>query len=409
MAKNDTGKNDTGKNDTGSIACVLITHLPVKAELKRYPELRGKPVVITQSHGSKELVLDNSPQARGVGPGMPLQEAMSLCKEAVLLQADGPYYNDAFDSLTSSLEMRSPLVERAGMGCAYVGLEGLELMYGDEARVITSLIQAAPQEFNPRVGVATGKFPAYVAAVVTEGGRATRAPRDAAGFLRDRSINLLPLSWEKKSRLQRFGIYTLGQLADLPMGAVQAQLGVEGGKAWELAGGRDNSPLVAHHSEPTVEESLSFPSPYSTWRPILTALGILLGRAFSRPEVNGRYVRTATLESHVFRRPPWVRRFTFKEALGGKEKALSSLKSRMTAKELPGPLEDLKLTLAGFTGESGIQAGLFSDIRKQEQLREMMRQLEVHLGGKPPIYRMKEIEPWSRIPERRQALVPFDP
>ena len=331
-------KNDTGKNDTGNIACVLITHLPVKAELKRYPELRGRPVVITQSHGSKELVLDNSPQARGVGPGMPLQEAMSLCKEAVLLQADGPYYNDAFDSLTSSLEMRSPLVERAGMGCAYVGLEGLELMYGDEARVITSLIQAAPQEFNPRVGVATGKFPAYVAAVVTEGGRATRVPRDAAGFLRDRSINLLPLSWEKKSRLQRFGIYTLGQLADLPMGAVQAQLGVEGGKAWELAGGRDNSPLVAHHSEPTVEESLSFPSPYSTWRPILTALGILLGRAFSRPEVNGRYVRTATLESHVFRRPPWVRRFTFKEALGGKEKALSTLKSRMDSLSAAGTL-----------------------------------------------------------------------
>ena len=66
-------KNATGKNDTGNIACVLITHLPVKAELKRYPELRGRPVVITQSHGSKELVLDNSPQARGVGPGMPFR------------------------------------------------------------------------------------------------------------------------------------------------------------------------------------------------------------------------------------------------------------------------------------------------------------------------------------------------
>ena len=42
-------------------------------------------------------------------------------------------------------------------------------------------------------------------------------------------------------------------------------------------------------------------------------------------------------------------------------------------------------------------------------MKEMMRQLEALLGGKPPIYQMKEIEPWSRIPERRQALVPFDP
>jgi DNA polymerase-4/protein ImuB len=76
---------------------------------------------------------------------------------------------------------------------------------------------------------------------------------------------------------------------------------------------------------------------------------------------------------------------------------------------LPGPLEDMKLTLAGFTGESGIQSSLFSDVRKREQLREMMRQLEALLGGKPPIYQVKDVEPWSRIPERRQVLVPFDP
>jgi DNA polymerase-4/protein ImuB len=69
----------------------------------------------------------------------------------------------------------------------------------------------------------------------------------------------------------------------------------------------------------------------------------------------------------------------------------------------------MKLTLGGITGESGIQSSLFSDVRKREQLKEMMRQLEVLLGCKPPIYQMKEVEPWSRIPERRQALVLFDP
>ena len=69
------------------IACLLVTHMPVKAELKRRPELRQKPVVITESYGSKALVLDSSPKARGVASGMPLAEAMSRCKDAVLLQA----------------------------------------------------------------------------------------------------------------------------------------------------------------------------------------------------------------------------------------------------------------------------------------------------------------------------------
>lgn len=395
-----------------SIACMLVTHLPVKAEVRRYPQLRGKPVIITESYGSKNLVLDSSSEARGVIAGMPLAEAIARCKDASLLQADTPYYNSTFDKLVQALEMRSPTVERAGLGCVYVGLDGLELMYGGEARVVASLLQAAPQEFNPRVGVAGGKFPAYVAAVTTKGGRATRVPKDQAGlagFLSELSIGLLPLSWANKTRMHRFGIHTLGQLSALPVGAIQAQLGSEGRRAWDLANGVDSSPLTPHRPQQAVEESLTFPSPTITWSPILTALGTLLGRAFARPEIGGRYVRTATIESHVYRLPPWVKRFGFKEAMGSRDRALFALKSRLDSVTLPGPLEDMKLTLTGFTGESGIQTNLFSDIRKQEQLKEMMRQLEALLGGKPPIYQMKEIEPWSRIPERRQALVPFDP
>ena len=120
-----------------SIACMLVTHLPVKAEVRRYPQLRGKPVIIIESYGSKDLVLDSSAEAHGVRSGMPLAEAISRCKEASLIQADAPYYNVTFDNLIKALELRSPVVEKDGLGCAYVGLEGLDLMYGGEARVIT--------------------------------------------------------------------------------------------------------------------------------------------------------------------------------------------------------------------------------------------------------------------------------
>ena len=395
-----------------SIACMLVTHLPVKSEVRRYPQLRGKPVIIIESYGSKDLVLDSSAEAYGVRSGMPLAEAISRCKGASLIQADEPYYNGTFDKLIKALELRSPVVEKDGLGCAYVGLEGLDLMYGGEARVITSLLQTAPSEFNPRVGVAGGKFPAFVAAVTAKGGRATRVPRDSTGmavFLKGLSIGLLPMSWANKARMHRFGIHTLDQLAALPEGAVQAQLGSEGRRAWQLACGVDDSPLTPHQPKQIVEESLTFHSPTITWSPIMTALSTLLGRAFARPEIGGRYVRTAIIESHVYRLPPWVKRFGFKEAMGSRDRIMFALKSRLDSVTLPGPLEDIKLTLAGFTGESGIQTNLFSDVRKQEQLKEMMRQLESLLGGKPPIYQMKEVEPWSRIPERRQVLVPYDP
>ena len=391
------------------VACVLITHLPVKAELRRNPKLQGRPVIIAEDSGSKQTVLDSSLEAGGIAAGMPLQEALSRCKNALLLQADAPYYQTAFDRIIENLAQRSPLVEKARLGCAYVGLDGLESMYGGEARLVASLLQSVHSHFNPRIGLAEGKFPSYVAAVLSRGGQATRVPGDVAGFMRELPIDLLPVSWENKVRLHRFGLHIMGDLASLPTGSVHAQFGREGRIAWELASGADHSPLVPYRYEEVVSEYLTFPVPVATLPAIILAIETLLARAFAHAVLRGKYARTATLESGVFRRPPWTRRFAFKEPVNSREKALFALKSMMGAVVLPGALEDMRLTLAGFTGESGIQASLFPDVRKQEQLKETMRQLEARLGCRPPVYRVREIEPWSRIPERRQALVQFSP
>ncbi len=391
------------------IACVLITHLPIKVELRRYPEAGGKPIIIAEEYGSRQVVLDSSPEAKGVVGGMPLQEALSRCKEAALLPADRPFYQAAFDQVIDALLQRSPLVEKGDLGCAYVGLDGLEELYRGEARLITSLLGAAPASFNPRVGVASGKFPAYVAAVTTDGGQATRVPEDAAGFLKDLPVDLLPWTFGDKTRLHGFGLRTLGQLAQLPVGAAQAQFGPAGRRAWELARGVDSSPLIPYQPEVEVSEGLTFPAPAVTRQEILTAVESLLGRTFNRGEMRGKYVRSVTLESAVLGRAPWTKRLAFKNAVGSKDKALFIVKNAIESASLPGPLEDLTLTLTGLTGESGTQSSLFSNVRRREQLREMMRQLETQLGRKPPIYQVRDIEPWSRIPERRQALVIFDP
>ena len=57
------------------------------------------------------------------------------------------------------------------------------------------------------------------------------------------------------------------------------------------------------------------------------------------------------------------------------------------------------------TDDFSIQKSLFSFSRKEEDLLESIKQLEIRLGCKVPIYEIKEIEPWSRIPERRTALM----
>ena len=64
---------------------------------------------------------------------MPLREALARCKKATLVQADVPHYERVFDKIVDLLMQRSPLVEKGDLGCAYVGLDGLDAMYGGEA------------------------------------------------------------------------------------------------------------------------------------------------------------------------------------------------------------------------------------------------------------------------------------
>ncbi len=115
------------------VACLSVRHLPFKVEQNRSPHLRGRAVIVAHAHGSRRVVLDASPEAVGVLPGMPLDQALSRCKNAVLLEADLPLYQRIWERVLEALEQRSPDVEDTEPGLAYVRLDGLELMYGGDA------------------------------------------------------------------------------------------------------------------------------------------------------------------------------------------------------------------------------------------------------------------------------------
>ena len=69
------------------------------------------------------------------------------------------------------------------------------------------------------------------------------------------------------------------------------------------------------------------------------------------------------------------------------------------------PLEFLWLT-----GETGKQRSLLfaEQARRRAQLLAALRQLKQQFGGESQVTRMVEVEPWSRIPERRYALIDYD-
>ncbi|MDO8634762.1 MAG: hypothetical protein Q7R34_00755 [Dehalococcoidia bacterium] len=396
------------------IACVLIPHFPLCAEIHRRPELINRPVIMVTAHASRRVVLDFSPVLTGLSVDMPLQAAISRCKGASLIDSDMFYYQNTFVHILKNLEKVVPAVEDAGLGCAYLDVAGLEGIYGDRdglSKAISGVIHGA---FHAQIGIAQSKFPAYVAATIpiNRDGQAVEVSTETKDFLKDYPVNILPVSWKTIERLRGFGLERLGQVATLDIGPLQAQFGREGQMIWYMANGIDSRPLLPRRSAETLTEHLTFPAPTATLEVILMAVESLLLRVFASPLLKGRCARLAVLNGQVSTGAAWQRRIAFKEPAGSKSRALFAIKSSFESITLPGPLEDMNLLLSGLTGETGRQESLIRNMRQSrlEELTEALQQLEVRLGNPGnvgTIFQVRSLETWSRIPERRQALTPF--
>jgi DNA polymerase-4/protein ImuB len=388
------------------ILCVLVPHFPWQCEVERQPALEGCPVIVTYAVGSQRLVLDGSADLTDIQSGMPLQQAIALHGEVKLIPADMSYYSSVFERLLDTLEERSPLVEGADPGCAYLGLEGLQMIYTSDGALINAIKEVVPGAFDVRLGIAEGKFPAYLAALYSPPGGFRVLAGDMGSILKDLPGNVLPISAKSKQKLHDFGLHTLGQVSALPMGPLQSQFGPEGKRIWQLARGHDDSPLYPRRMEEAIEESTTLPSVTVSLEAILVSIESLLSRVFAKDALKGKGISGLVLWATIWGSGYWERSIKFKEPAMNPRSALSRIKQVLESHPPPGPVEELGLKLTALGYRSGRQRNLFSEVRAKDHLLDDIKQMELRLGG-PQVYKIKEAEPWSRIPERRQVLVPI--
>ena len=204
-------------------------------------------------------MVDATPSANGVSPGITLEEALSIQPTALVIEADEPHYRRVLAQVLASLQGISDRVEGSELGTAYVRLDGLERLYGGEARLVNALLNAVPQGLAPRVGVAEAKFPAFVAAKTSDPLRATRVPIDAVSFLAPHPVDLLPVPADLRAALHRFGLHTLDDVASMTETSLVDRFGAEGRRAWHLSRGMDDSPVIPLAHVETVVERTSLP------------------------------------------------------------------------------------------------------------------------------------------------------
>ena len=395
------------------VACVLLTHLRAKVEVRRHPHLEDSPVVIVDRDPStaRPLVVDRFPAASGVAVGMTLEQAVSRHANALVLDADEPYYQQVFNQVLGSLQGVSDRVEGADLGTAYVRLDGLEGLYRGEAGVVSALLNAVPAHLNPRIGVAEAKFPAFIAARTCRPLGAFRVPDNVRDFLAPHSIDLLPISDGMKTGMHRFGLHAMKSVASMSGHVLTDQFGSEGGRAWALCNGIDDSPVVPMPFDESVVEHISLPFHSSSIEVLFVAVDSLLQRAYARPELRRRYARTAVLRCTASGWQPWEKMVGFREPVGAWDRASSIIRNRVESDPPEIPVDDVTLTLSGFTGESGTQMGLLSDARddRHRHLVQVERALRERMNGNHALHRVVEIAPWHPAPEMRAVQVPIDP
>ncbi|HEU5430128.1 MAG TPA: hypothetical protein VFU81_00610, partial [Thermomicrobiales bacterium] len=231
---------------------------------------------------------------------------------------------------------------------------------------------------------------------------------ELAALLAPAAIGLLPLPPETVRRLERLGLRTLGDLAALPPAAVQARFGAQGRRMWELASGRDDTPVTPRRRPETVSEWLDLPAPAISREAFLFALRRLVLTAIAQPTLRGRAARQARVRVFLESGGVWEKEVTLREPAAG-ERLSEALRLRFGAVSLPGPVVSLALALSGLTAEAARQATIAGAFpRRPNALAEAAQQLAARYGASP-LYRIVEVEPWSRIPERRHALIAFEP
>lgn len=413
--------------------CLWLPTFELRLELVRSPELDSTSVALLAIEGgTRHSVWQLSERAAdaGVRPGQLVSQAVSLCPALTLLEPDPAHYAAAQDALVEVLAELSPVVEPSGQGCVFLGMDGLGRLHGlppnQVRRVLRALFRALPPPLvaATRVGLAPGKFGAWVAAASARPGEPVIVPeRELGTFLASRPVSALPVQEATLDRLERLGVRTLGELLRFPTPALMGQFGEEGARARAWASGERIDPVRPWRPARPVRVALDFPDPVGQVEIIHGALDRLLERALARPERRGRSVAAVRVGGRLEGSGSWTVDVVLREPTARKESLAYSLKTRIGLVPPPRAVEGLVVELFRF-GPPGTQANLFFD-RKQtagstqlgrdlsegeipHSLRDAVRELKLRLGHSP-LYRVVEVDPLSRIPERRHALLSFDP
>ncbi|GAA2466628.1 DNA polymerase IV [Winogradskya humida] len=271
-------------------------------EVRRRPELRGRPVVVGGA-GPRGVVSSASYEARryGVRSAMPGARARALCPQAIFLPPDFSAYTEASRAVMAIFRDVTPLVEPLSLDEAFLDVAGAQRLLGRPAGIARAIRERvlAEQRLTCSVGVASSKFVAKLGSTRAKPDGMIVVPADQVlDFLHPLPVDALWGVGERAAEhLHRLGLKTVGDLAGAPLRMLRGSLGeASAAHLHELSWGRDSRRVVAEHEEKSIGAEMTYDIDVTDPATIQRSLLALAEKVGARLRAGGHVGRTVAIK-----------------------------------------------------------------------------------------------------------------
>jgi DNA polymerase-4 len=298
--------------ESRSILHVDMDAFYASVEVRVDPALEGRPVIVGGS-GARGVVASCSYEARafGIHSAMPSVRARRLCPSAVFVSGHYDLYADYSRRLHEIFEAATPVVEGIALDEAFLDVSGARRLLGSGPEIAAAVRARISDELHlgASVGVAPSKLLAKLASkaakpaashagVVPGAGVVVVEPGEELAFLHPLPVQALwgvgPATYR---RLERFGVRTVGELAEVPVDSLVSALGASLGRhLHDLSWARDDRPVEPVQGVKSVSHEETYARDLHD-RGALAAEAVRLGDAVaSRLRRAGLAGRTVTIK-----------------------------------------------------------------------------------------------------------------